>query len=295
MKKAVLILVLTVFSLGFSHDWLTQIKGQIEQCQNLKQVDSLLQVFEQQLQKEPQKLLQFYTSLMSMAYKVREREIRTLPKDDQEKMITLVKKIEQHYSRLGNMVTTRAAELCKKIDKDSLDEELRGFCKGFEFYEKLLRFQKELRSKPRPDFSFVDVNGKKHRLYDFKGKYVLLHFWNLHSSPCIEEAPYLSQAQEKYGPKGLVIINIHVTVGHPDEQWEQEALLNFVQETEMPGIQVAGKQALQIKEQYFVRNFPTLFLLNPEGYVIKPEPGTRRSASELQGANLLKALAEVIK
>ncbi len=295
MKKIIVLLITGVISLGFSQDWMAQIKGQLEQCQSFDQLDSLVQVIEQQLQKEPKKLLQFYTSLRYYAYKVREREMRALPQDDQQAMITIGKKIEQHFSKFLDEMTTKAAEFCKKIDADSLDDELKAYCKTFKIYEAYLRFQKELTSKPRPDFTFVDLKGKEHRLYDFRGKYVLLHFWNMHSSPCVEEIPYLRQAQEKFGLEKLVILNFHITVGHPDEQWEKETLSSFIQETEMPGIHVAGPQCLQIKEQYFVRTFPTLFLLNPEGYVIKPDSGKARSDFVLQGANLLKTLAEAVK
>ena len=34
--------------------------------------------------------------------------------------------------------------------------------------------------KPVPDATFVDVDGKKHKLSSFKGKVLLLNFWSPH-------------------------------------------------------------------------------------------------------------------
>ncbi len=291
MKTLIFSLVFVVSI--FAQNWLQQVKSQLEQCQNLKQVDSLVTIFEQQHQQTPKKLLHFYNSALRSIYLVREREIRSIPQKDQQTQIKKIKTIHQQYENLVNHIYTKAADLCQTLPPDSLNDELQAYCKTFKIVAANLRFEKELRSKPRPDFVFTDLNGKQHHLYDFKGHYVLLHFWNMHSQPCVAELPYLRQVWEKYAPKGLVIINFHLTVGHPDAQWEAEALTNFIKESEMPGLQVAGEQAAKIKEQYFIRNYPTLFLLNPESIVIKPEKRRMGLSDDLRGKKLLQTLKEV--
>ena len=87
----------------------------------------------------------------------------------------------------------------------------------------------------------------------------MLHFWNMHSTLCIEELPYLRQAYGKYAPKRLVIINLHLRIGNQDAQWEAEALKNFIKETNVPGLHLMDEQVTKIKERYFAHNFPTLF------------------------------------
>ena len=295
MPKITALLIFVLTASVFGQNWLDVYGAQIKQCRNLNQVDSLIHVFEKRLQNQPKKLLQFYQSVFRFAYPVRERQIKRLSSKNEDELIKKGRAIEQQFTALSDTIYPRAAALCEKIDPDSLDEDLRLYCKTFKIMAERLRFEQELHRKPRPDFAFVDLFGKPHRLYDFKGHYILLHFWNMHSTPCVEELPYLRKAYRKYAPQGLVIINFHITVGHPDAKWEAEALKNFIQETEMPGLHVSGKQALKIKEQYFVQNFPTLFLLNPECFVITPSDKTRRVKSELQGERLLKALEEVLE
>ena len=53
---------------------------------------------------------------------------------------------------------------------------------------------------------FRDLNGKKVRVSDFRGKIVVLNFWATWCVPCREEMPLLVEAESKYGPRGVVFI-----------------------------------------------------------------------------------------
>ncbi|MCM8758328.1 MAG: TlpA family protein disulfide reductase [Candidatus Omnitrophica bacterium] len=64
--------------------------------------------------------------------------------------------------------------------------------------------------KKAPDFSLVDVNGKKISLSSFKGKIIVLNFWASWCPPCKAEIPDFVKTYEKYKDKGLVIIGIAV-------------------------------------------------------------------------------------
>jgi hypothetical protein len=54
-----------------------------------------------------------------------------------------------------------------------------------------------------------DVNGKKYRLADFRGKYVLLDFWAQYCGKCIDAFPQLGKLQKQYADK-LTIISISI-------------------------------------------------------------------------------------
>jgi thiol-disulfide isomerase/thioredoxin len=65
-----------------------------------------------------------------------------------------------------------------------------------------------VRGTPVPDFQFVDLTGKKRRISDFRGQYVLLDFWGSWCAPCVEGLPRLQALYSKYKGQGLEILGM---------------------------------------------------------------------------------------
>ena len=61
---------------------------------------------------------------------------------------------------------------------------------------------------PAPEVTLKDLNGKNVSLSDYKGKVVLVNFWATWCEPCRVEIPWLIEMQQKYGPKGFVVLGI---------------------------------------------------------------------------------------
>jgi thiol-disulfide isomerase/thioredoxin len=59
-----------------------------------------------------------------------------------------------------------------------------------------------------PELTLKDLDGKDVSLSEYKGKVVLVNFWATWCEPCQVEIPWLIEMQEKYGPKGFVILGI---------------------------------------------------------------------------------------
>jgi thiol-disulfide isomerase/thioredoxin len=51
--------------------------------------------------------------------------------------------------------------------------------------------EKSLSFSKIPDFSFTDLDGKKHEIADFKGKAIILNFWASWCAPCVQEFPQM--------------------------------------------------------------------------------------------------------
>lgn len=59
-----------------------------------------------------------------------------------------------------------------------------------------------------PDFSLRTLQDANASLSQYKGKVVLVNFWATWCDPCREEIPWLIELQEKYGPRGLVVLGV---------------------------------------------------------------------------------------
>ncbi|RCS29234.1 TlpA family protein disulfide reductase [Rhodanobacter denitrificans] len=59
-----------------------------------------------------------------------------------------------------------------------------------------------------PPLVLPDLDGKLHRLDDYRGRRVLLNFWASWCAPCLREMPALAEAQAKFGEQGAIVIGI---------------------------------------------------------------------------------------
>ena len=65
-----------------------------------------------------------------------------------------------------------------------------------------------------PPLSLRDLDGKEHKLEDYKGKIVVLNFWATWCDPCREEMPAMQRLQEKLAGK-LAVLAVDYGEGPP--------------------------------------------------------------------------------
>jgi thiol-disulfide isomerase/thioredoxin len=61
---------------------------------------------------------------------------------------------------------------------------------------------------PETTLAIPALDGSQATIAQYKGKVVLVNFWATWCQPCKIEIPWLIEFNEKYGPKGLVILGV---------------------------------------------------------------------------------------
>lgn len=136
-----------------------------------------------------------------------------------------------------------------------------------------------LMGRPAGDFEQPTVEGKKVKLSDYKGKYVLLDFWASWCAPCRAENPNVLRAYNKYKSKGFDILAVSLDTNV--EKWKKA-----IAEDKLPWVQASDLKEINnaVVQQFGISRIPDNFLIDPNGIVI---------ARGLRGDGLDKKLAEI--
>ncbi len=114
--------------------------------------------------------------------------------------------------------------------------------------------------KPAPNFELPDVNGKRVRLSDFKGKVIILDFWATWCPPCRAEIPGFIELYNKYKDKGVEIIGISLDEGGVKD------VLPFMKEFGVNYHILIGNY--KVTQDYGgIRGIPTTFVIDKKGYI----------------------------
>lgn len=111
-----------------------------------------------------------------------------------------------------------------------------------------------------PDFVLEDLEGKKVKLSDYKGKVVLLVFSTTWCAYCRAEIPHLKKMYSQYKEKGLEVINI-------DIQESRGKVSSFAAKHELP-YKVLLDEGGEVARSYGVRGVPTKFLVGKDGTIL---------------------------
>ncbi len=101
------------------------------------------------------------------------------------------------------------------------------------------------------------------RLRDLRGKVVLLDFWTYCCINCIHTLPDLARLERKYANQ-LVVIGVHS--GKYDQEHDSESIRKAILRYEITH-PVVNDAEMKIWNAYGVRAWPSLVLIDPEGYL----------------------------
>ena len=122
------------------------------------------------------------------------------------------------------------------------------------------------------DFLVEDMQGKTHRLSDYRGKWVLVNFWATWCPPCLREIPELTSLHNAHQKKDLVVIGIAMDSG------SSKVVADFakVHGISYPVVRGNRKITAQIGA---VDVLPVSYLYNPRGERVSYQAGEVTQAS----------------
>ncbi|WP_247893981.1 TlpA family protein disulfide reductase [Azospirillum endophyticum] len=124
--------------------------------------------------------------------------------------------------------------------------------------DKLEKF-KGAEPKPMPPLSFVDAEGRRIDLADFKDRVILLNLWATWCGPCVKEMPSLDRLQAQLGGDAFQVVALSLDRGG------RTAVEPFYKKTGVEHLTVFLDPGSESMKALSLRGLPTTVLVDPEG------------------------------
>ena len=204
-----------------------------------KDVESLINRFKSVMKPED---IQSYRTLFHMLDSI----------ERYEDLLEIFKEAEQQHPD-AEPILWRIAHIHRKLGNIELADVYD--CKADPTYE--------LIGKPVPDFSSTDLNGTPISLQDYRGKVVLIGFWDTGCGFCIDEMPNLKNVYDTYKDQGFDIIGVSL-----DDETE---LRDYIQENNIQWRQIcSGERGKNdpLVQQFKITGVPEQWLIDRDGKLI---------------------------
>jgi thiol-disulfide isomerase/thioredoxin len=127
--------------------------------------------------------------------------------------------------------------------------------------------------------TFEGIDGNNVNLNDYKGKVVLIDFWETWCGPCLMVFPAMDSLRSIY-PDDFEVLAVNLMDSDTKEdvqKFMQEKGYDFVFSLDTEGI---GSKIITL-------GIPFKVFIDPQGYLIKAETGTRGTAGDFENAKII--------
>ena len=119
---------------------------------------------------------------------------------------------------------------------------------------------------PLNDLDLKDLNGKVHKLSDYRGKWIVVNYWATWCPPCRHEIPDLVDFHNKHKEHDAVVLGVN------HEYATVRELKNFKKKYKMSYPVLQATPATPSIDRA-IRGLPTTYLVNPEGQIEAVQSG----------------------
>ena len=124
--------------------------------------------------------------------------------------------------------------------------------------------------KPAPDFALTDTNGKAHKLSDYKGKFVVLEWFN-HTCPFVGkhyDSGNMQRLQKAYTAKGVVWLSICSSAkGKPGNMLPAQHNAIFKQKGAAPTAILIDEDG-KVGRLFGAKTTPAMYVINSKGVLV---------------------------
>ncbi len=116
------------------------------------------------------------------------------------------------------------------------------------------------------DFELPDIKGVKHKLSDYRGKWVVVNYWATWCPPCLEELPELIIFHETHKDTDAVVLGVNF------EDVDTAKLKKFIDNYSI-SYTVLRSAPGPSSALGSIPGLPTSFMINPKGEVVGKQSG----------------------
>ncbi|QKI89458.1 TlpA disulfide reductase family protein [Thiomicrorhabdus xiamenensis] len=130
-------------------------------------------------------------------------------------------------------------------------------------------FSTSVQAEESKEITFIDLDGNKSKLSDYRGKWVVVNLWATWCPPCLKEIPDLVMFHEAHAEKDAVVIGVNY------EDIDPQKVKNFAesQMVNYPIVRFEGKPDGKTSPFGNLRGLPTTYMVTPEGQIVAARTG----------------------
>jgi len=131
-------------------------------------------------------------------------------------------------------------------------------------------FAQVVSNQAAPNFTLTDSNGQKHSLSDYKGKFVVLEWFNP-DCPFVKKhynSGNIPNLQKQYTSKGVIWLAIDSSAAGKEGNYPPQGLNKYMTDKKAAPTAIFADADGKIGRLYGAQTTPHMFIINPQGVLI---------------------------